>query len=228
MNHAYFSAITSNLSYLMIDGLGLTIKLTVLCASAGLIMGTGLAVIRLYGPRWAQTLVATYVNLVRSIPLILVIFWVYFLSPYVVAWVVGAPNPVQVNAYASALVTFSLFEACYYCEIIRAGVLAVPNGQAFAARALGLSGVQVFVSVILPQAIRHTSPILILQAVVLFQDVSLVYVLSLTDFVGAATQIAQQQDSIVEMYVFVALVYFIVCFLCTKGVRRLQNRLATR
>lgn len=228
MNYENFSAITSNLSYLMIDGFGLTIKLTVLCATAGLILGTGLAVIRLYGPRWAQILATSYVNLVRSIPLILVIFWVYFLSPYVVAWVMGASNPVQVNAYASALATFSLFEACYYCEIIRAGVLAVPNGQVFAARALGLGGAQIFTSVILPQAIRHTAPILILQAVVLFQDVSLVYVLSLTDFVGAATQIAQQQNSIVEMYVFVALVYFIVCFLCTKGVRRLQHRLAAR
>jgi len=167
------------------------------------------------------------VNLVRSIPLILVIFWVYFLSPYVVAWVVGSANPVQVNAYASAFVTFSLFEACYYCEIIRAGVLAVPNGQASAARALGLNGAQVLASVILPQAVRHTAPILILQAIVLFQDVSLVYVLSLTDFVGAATQIAQPQNSVVEMYVFVALVYFIICFLCTMVVRQLQHPLAT-
>jgi glutamate/aspartate transport system permease protein len=168
------------------------------------------------------------VNLVRSIPLILVIFWVYFLSPYVVAWVVGSANPVQVNAYVSALVTFSLFEACYYCEIIRAGVLAIPSGQASAARALGLNGAEVLMSVILSQAVRHTAPLLILQAIVLFQDVSLVYVLSLTDFVGAATQIAQQQNSIVEMYVFVALVYFVACFLCTHGVRRLQHRLATR
>jgi glutamate/aspartate transport system permease protein len=227
MNHVNFSAITSNLSYLMIDGFSLTIKLTVLCALTGFILGTVLAVIRLYGPAWAQTLVASYVNLVRSVPLILVIFWVYFLSPYVVAWVVGSANPVQVNAFASAFVTFSLFEACYYCEIVRAGVLAVPNGQASAARALGLNGAQILASVILPQAVRHTAPILILQAIVLFQDVSLVYVLSLTDFVGAATQIAQQQNSVVEMYVFVALVYFITCFLCTRGVRRLQHRLAT-
>ncbi|NIF70137.1 amino acid ABC transporter permease [Burkholderia sp. Ap-962] len=226
MSLVNIGAITSNLSYLLVDGFGLTLKLTVSCASTGFMLGAVLAVIRLYGPRWARWLVASYVNLVRSIPLILVIFWVYFLSPYAVAWLTGASNPVQVNAYVSAFATFSLFEACYYCEIIRAGVLAIPNGQAAAARALGLNGVQVLASVILPQAIRHTTPILILQAIVLFQDVSLVYVLSLTDFVGAATQIAQQQNSLVEMYLFVALVYFATSFLCTKGVHRLQQRLA--
>jgi glutamate/aspartate transport system permease protein len=99
MNHMNFSAITSNLSYLMIDGFSLTIKLTVLCALTVFVLGTVFAVVRLYGPQWAQTLVASYVNLVRSIPLILVIFWVYFLSPYVVAWVVGSANPVQVGMH---------------------------------------------------------------------------------------------------------------------------------
>jgi glutamate/aspartate transport system permease protein len=133
---------------------------------------------------------------------------------------------VQVNAYASALITFSLFEACYYCEIIRAGVVSIPRGQQSAARALGLTRIQILKLVILPQAVRKTAPLLILQAIVLFQDVSLVYVLSLTDFVGAATQIGQQQNNIAPMYLFVALVYFAVCFLATQGVRGLQSRLA--
>jgi glutamate/aspartate transport system permease protein len=219
--------ITSNLSYLLIDGLGLTVKLTLYCAGAGLALGVLLAVVRLYGPRWAQVLVAGYVNTLRSIPLILVIFWFYFLSPYILAWILRSPDPLPVNAYASALITFSLFEACYYCEIIRAGVLGVPRSQASAARALGLTGIQVLASVVLPQALRNTAPILIMQAVVLFQDVSLVYVLSLTDFVGAATQIAQQQNALVEMYLFVALIYLVICFVSTQGVRRLQIRLAT-
>jgi glutamate/aspartate transport system permease protein len=222
-----FTPITSNLSYLFIEGLGLTIKVTLFCASAGLGLGILLAAIRLYGPRWAQVLVAGYVNILRSIPLILVIFWFYFLSPYLIAWVIRSPNPVQVNAYVSALITFSLFEACYYCEIIRAGVLSVARGQDLAAKALGLTGIQVLKSVVLPQAMRNTGPILILQAIVLFQDVSLVYVLSLTDFVGAATQIAQQQNNLVPLYLFVALVYLVACFLSTQGVRSLQSRLAT-
>lgn len=222
-----FTPITTNLSYLILDGLGLTVKLTIFCASAGLALGIPLATVRLYGPRWAQTLVAGYVNTLRSIPLILVIFWFYFLSPYIIAWIIRSPNPVQINAYVSALITFSLFEACYYCEIIRAGVLSVPREQALAARALGLSGSQALKSIVLPQAMRNTGPILILQAIVLFQDVSLVYVLSLTDFVGAATQIGQQQNNIVQMYLFVALVYLAVCFLSTQGVRKLRIRFST-
>ncbi len=220
-----FTPITANLSYLL-DGLALTLKLTIACAGTGLLLGILLAAARLYGPRWVQALVAGYVNFLRSIPLILVIFWFYFLSPYLIAWVIRSADPVQVNAYASALITFSLFEACYYCEIIRGGVLSIPRGQAFAARALGLTRIQVLQSVILPQALRKTAPVLILQAIVLFQDVSLVYVLSLTDFVGAATQIGQQENNIAPMYLFVALVYFAVCFLGTRGVRGFQNRLA--
>jgi glutamate/aspartate transport system permease protein len=220
-----FAPITANLSYLLVNGLGLTLKLTIACAGAGLLLGTLLAGIRLYGPRWARALAACYVNTLRSIPLILVIFWVYFLSPYLIAWVIRSADPVQVNAYASALITFSLFEACYYCEIIRAGVLSIPGGQQAAARALGLTRIQMLKSVILPQAVRKTTPLLILQAIVLFQDVSLVYVLSLTDFVGAATQIAQQENDIAPMYLFVAVVYFVVCFVATQGVRGLQNRL---
>jgi glutamate/aspartate transport system permease protein len=219
--------IARNLSYLLIDGLGLTVKLTLFCAGAGLALGILLATARLYGPRWAQVLVACFVNILRSIPLILVIFWFYFLSPYIIAWVIRSANPVPVNAYASALLTFSIFEACYYCEIIRAGILNVPPGQQLAAKALGLTGIQVLKSVVLPQAVRNTAPILILQAIVLFQDVSLVYVLSLTDFISAATQIAQQQNNIVQMYGFVALVYLVICFLSTQGVLRLQNRLGS-
>jgi glutamate/aspartate transport system permease protein len=218
--------ITSNLGYLLIDGLGFTVKLTIYCAGAGFALGILLAAVRLYGPRWAQVLVAGYVNTLRSIPLILVIFWFYFLSPYIIAWILRSPDPLPVDAYASSLITFSLFEACYYCEIIRAGVLGVPPGQQSAAHALGLTDIQALMSVVLPQAIRNASPILILQAVVLFQDISLVYVLSLTDFVGAATQIAQQQDDLVEMYLFVALIYLVICFVSTQGARRLQTCIA--
>ena len=218
--------IAANLQYLFIQGLGLTLKLTICCAGAGLLLGILLAAVRLYGPHWARALVACYVNILRSIPLILFIFWFYFLSPYLIAWIVRAPDPVQVNAHASAFITFSLFEACYYCEIIRAGVLGIPGGQELAARALGLTRIQMLKSFVLPQAIRKTAPMLILQAIVLFQDVSLVYVLSLTDFVGAATQIAEQQNDIAPMYLFVALVYFVLCFIATRGVRGLQDRLA--
>jgi len=126
------------------------------------------------------------------------------------------------------MVTFTLFEACYYCEILRAGLQSISTGQKFAAQALGLSQIDVMRCVLLPQALKSVTPILMLQIIVLFQDISLVYVVSLTDFVGAATQLAQQQNRLVEVYLFVALVYFVICFSATKGIRHLQLRLANQ
>lgn len=218
------TTISENWRYLIFDGLGLTIKLTVTCASIGLVLGVALAMLRLYGFKWISTTVAIYVGLVRSIPLILVIFWFYFLSPYFLAWIVGAASPVRIDAFTSALITFALFEACYYCEIVRSGIGAISKGQRAAGMAMGLSSFQVWRLVIMPQALRNILPMLFLQAIVLFQDVSLVYVLSLTDFVNAATQIAQQKNRLVELYLFVAVVYFVVCFVATKSVVYLQKR----
>jgi len=219
-----FSTISENWRYLLLDGLGLTIKLTVACAVMGLVLGAVLALLRLYGFKWVRNTVAVYVNFIRSIPLILVIFWFYFLSPYLLAWIVGSPNPVQINAFTSALITFTLFEACYYCEILRAGIDAIPKGQQAAGKAVGLTYFQVLRLIVIPQAIRNVLPVLLLQAIVLFQDISLVYVLSLTDFVHAATQLAQQQSRLVEMYLFVAIVYFTICFVATRAVTSMQKR----
>ena len=74
-------------------------------------------------------LAAGYVNLMRSVPLVLMIFWFYFLVPYIGQWITGAPRPIQVGAFVSSLVTFTLFEAAYFCEIMRAGIQSIPRGQ---------------------------------------------------------------------------------------------------
>ncbi len=167
-----------------------------------------------------------YVNLIRSVPLVLVIFWFYFLVPYVGAWVTGAAQPVQVGDYASALLTFIMFEAAYYCEIMRAGIQSVARGQVYAAYALGMNYWQMMGFVVLPQAFRNMIALLLTQTIVLFQDVSLVYVLSLTDFVGAADKIAHRDNRLTELYLFVALVYFVICFSLSTLTRRLQQRVA--
>ena len=169
---------------------------------------------------------AAYVNLVRSVPLVLVIFWFYFLVPYIAAWVIGAPEPVKVGAFASALITFVMFEAAYYCEIMRRGIQSVSCGQMAAGQALGLTYVQVMVHIVLPQAVRNMLPVLLTQSIILFQDVSLVYVLSIPDFVGAASKVAQRDGRLVEMYSFVAVVYFVLSFALSLLVRRVQRRVA--
>ena len=167
-----------------------------------------------------------YVNLIRSIPLVLVIFWFYFLVPYIGAWIIGADTPVRVGAFASSLITFILFEAAYYCEIMRAGIQSVPRGQVWSGFALGMNYWQTMGNVVLPQAFRNMVPVLLTQTIVLFQDVSLVYVLSITDFVGAASKVAQRDGRLVEMYSFVAIVYFVICLSLSYLVKYLQKRVA--
>ena len=105
-----------------------------------------------------------------------------------------------------------MFEAAYYSEIMRAGIQSIPRGQVWAGYALGLNYWQSMRYIVLPQAFRNMLPILLTQTIILFQDTSLVYVLSITDFLGAASKVAQRDGRLVEMYLFAALVYFIICF----------------
>jgi glutamate/aspartate transport system permease protein len=221
-----FEIIGRTWKYLFFDGMAFTIELTVLAMVGGIILGTMLALARLSSLTPVSALAGGYVNLIRSIPLVLVIFWFYFLVPYIGAWLIGSKNPIKVGAFASSLVTFILFEAAYYCEIMRAGIQSIPRGQILAGYALGMNYWQTMQHIVLPQAFRNMIPVLLTQTIVLFQDVSLVYVLSITDFVGAADKVGRRDGRLVEMLLFVALVYFVMCTLLSGAVRRLQQRVA--
>jgi glutamate/aspartate transport system permease protein len=149
-------------------------------------------------------------------PLILVIFWFFFLIPLII----GKP----IGGFYSAVIAFTMFEAAYYSEIIRAGLLSVSSNQIAAARATGLTYSQSMIYIILPQAFRNMIPVLLTQAVILFQDTSLVYVVSLRDFMTASSIVAQSQSRLVEMYLFAALIYFLICFTFSFMIKRIQNR----
>ena len=221
-----FNVIERSVGYLFREGMTFTLTLTALAAAGGIVFGTLLAMMRLSSFR-ALSLVATgYVNLMRSIPLLLVIFWFYFLVPYIGAWVTGASRPIQVGAFASTVITFTMFEAAYYSEIMRAGIQSIPRGQVSAGYALGLDYWQTMARIVLPQAFRNMIPILLTQTIILFQDTSLVYVLSITDFLGAASKVAQRDGRLVEMYLFAALVYFVISFGLSVVVKRLQQKIA--
>ena len=202
-----FDVIVRSLPYLFLDGMTFTLTLTALATTGGVIFGTLLA-------------------MMRSVPLLLVIFWFYFLVPYIGQWVTGASQPIQVGALASSLVTFTLFEAAYFAEIMRAGIQSIPRGQVSAAQALGMTYLQTMGYIVLPQAFRNMLPVLLTQTIILFQDTSLVYVLSITDFLGAASKVAQRDGRLVEMYLFAALVYFVISYVASLLVRRLQSRIA--
>ena len=221
-----FNVIERSWVYLFTTGMTFTLKLTVMSMVGGILLGTALAMMRLSRFRALSLAAAAYVNLIRSIPLVLVIFWFYFLVPYIGAWLIGASEPIKVGAFSSSLITFVLFEAAYFCEIMRAGIQSVSRGQVLAAQALGMNYWQSMCNIVLPQAFRNMIPLLLTQTIVLFQDVSLVYVLSITDFVGAASKVAQRDGRLVEMYLFVAVVYFIICFALSWLVKVLQKRVA--
>lgn len=221
-----FNVIERSWQYLFFTGMKFTLQLTVLAMFLGIIFGTLLAMMRLSHFKLLSFIAGGYVNLLRSIPLVLVIFWFYFLVPYIGAWIIGSSTPIQVGALASSLITFVLFEACYYCEIMRAGIQSIPRGQVWAGYALGLNYWHTMGKIVLPQAFRNMLPVLLTQSIILFQDVSLVYVLSITDFVGAADKVAHRDGRLVEMYLFVAVVYFILCFLLSSLVKRLQGKIA--
>ena len=220
-----FDVIARTWEVLIFKGLAFTVEVTLLAMVGGIALGTVLALMRLSSIRVLAWVAGGYVNLLRSIPLVLVIFWFFFLVPYIGAWIIGSKTPIKVGAFASALITFILFEACYYCEIMRAGIQSIPAGQSQAGYALGLNYWQVTGSIVLPQALRNMLPVLLTQTIILFQDVSLVYIISLPDFVTIATKVAQRDGRLVEMYVFVAVVYFVICLLLSRLVRRLQQRL---
>jgi len=221
-----WDVIQRSAGYLFREGMTFTVTLTVLAMSGGIVLGTALAMMRLSSVKPLALLAGGYVNLMRSVPLLLVIFWFYFLVPYIGAWVIGAKQPVQVGAILSSVITFTLFEAAYYCEIMRAGIQSIPRGQVWAGYALGLNYWQTMGTVVLPQAFRNMLPVLLTQTIILFQDTSLVYVLSITDFLGAAAKVAQRDGRLVEMYLFVAVVYFIISFFLSHQVKRLQAKLA--
>jgi len=220
-----FSVVVGALPYLW-KGFRYTLELTATAAAGGLFFGTLLAMARLSSIRPLAWLAAGYVNLMRSVPLVLVIFWFFFLVPLILQAVTGAERPPQVGAERPALVTFVMFEAAFFCEIMRAGIQSIPKGQVQSAHALGLSYGQTMRLVVLPQAFRNMLPVLLTQTIVLFQDTSLVYVISATDFVGAAAKVAQRDSRLVEMYLFVAAVYFVLCSALSTLVRQVQKRFA--
>src|SRR5438309_1605001 len=221
-----FDVIGRSLGYLFFDGMTFTLTLTGLAALGGLIFGTLLALMRLSGLRLLGYIAGLYVDLMRSLPLVLVIFWFYFLVPYIGQWLTGSSRPVRVGAFTSSLVTFILFEAAYYCEIMRAGIQSISRGQVMAGQALGMTYFQNMGNIVLPQAFRNMIPILLTQTIVLFQDVSLVSILSITDFVGAARKIAERDGRQAEMYLFVGIVYFVICLSLSMLVKQLQRRVA--
>lgn len=205
------------------EGMLMTLKLMVLGVLGGVALGTVLALMRLSHSKLPSNIAGFYVNYFRSIPLLLVITWFYFAVPFILRWITGEDTPV--GAFTSCLVAFMMFEAAYYCEIVRAGIQAIPKGQMGAAQALGMTYGQTMRLVILPQAFRKMTPLLLQQSIILFQDTSLVYTVGLMDFLNSARSRGDIIGQANEFLIFAGLVYFVVSFTASFAVKRLQKRL---
>ena len=206
------------------EGMAMTLQLMVMGVIGGVILGTLLALMRLSSNVLLSKIAATYVNYFRSIPLLLVITWFYFAVPFILRWITGEDTPV--GAFASCLVAFIMFEAAYFCEIVRAGIQSIPRGQMGAAQALGMSYGQTMRLIILPQAFRKMTPLLLQQSIILFQDTSLVYTVGLVDFLNASRASGDIIGRANEFLIIAGLVYFTISFAASLLVKRLQKRFA--
>jgi glutamate/aspartate transport system permease protein len=167
-----------------------------------------------------------YVDFFRGLPLVQVLLVFYFLLPKLLQWITGAAYPITLGALVAGVITYAIFEAAYYSEIMRAGIQSVSKGQTAASYALGMSYRQTMFSVILPQALRNMLPILLTQTIILFQDITLVYAVGWKDFLGAGTTLAATNNRPTEFYIAVGVVYFIICYILSSYVKYLQKKVA--
>ncbi|GAB7526115.1 glutamate/aspartate ABC transporter permease GltK [Paraburkholderia sp. 2C] len=224
MHHFDWSGIPGALPTLW-TGAIITFEITVIAIVCGILIGTVLALLRLSGVKPLEWFARTYVTLFRSIPLVMVLLWFFLIVPQVLQNLLGLSPDIDIRL-ASAMVAFSLFEAAYYSEIIRAGIQAVPRGQVNAAFALGMTYGQAMKLIVLPQAFRAMVPLLLTQAIVLFQDTSLVYVIGLADFFRTAANIGDRDGTSVEMVLFAGACYFVICVIASSLVKSLQKKVA--
>jgi glutamate/aspartate transport system permease protein len=206
------------LTSFVLDGLIFSVQLTLIAMIGGIALGTVLALMRLSGKKWLVIPAAAYVNTMRSIPLVMVILWFFLLIPLMTGQPMGAE--------LSAMITFTLFEAAYFSEIMRAGIQSVPKGQVHAGYAVGMTYGQTMQLVVLPQAFRNMLPVLLTQTIILFQDTSLVYAIGAYDLLKGFEVAGKNFNRPVETYLVAAAVYFVICFLLSMLVRRLQKKIA--
>ena len=202
----------------VLQGFIFSVQLTVIATLGGIVFGTLLALMRLSGQKVLMWPAAVYVNVMRSIPLVMVILWFYLLMPFLI----GRP----IGAELSAVITFVVFEAAYFSEIMRAGIQSIARGQVFAGQALGMTYGQNMRLVVLPQAFRNMLPVLFTQTIILFQDTSLVYAIGAYDLLKGFTNAGKLYGRPEEAYLLAAVVYFVICYALSWLVKRLQAKIA--
>jgi glutamate/aspartate transport system permease protein len=219
-----FAVITSNFWFLIGQGLlgfgsfvGGTLRLALPAIALGFVLGIFVGLARLARNPWLRVPAVAYVEFFRGVPLVMVIFWIWFVVPLAL----NRPMP----EYGVALIAFVIFEAAYFGEIVRAGIQSVPRGQVEAATAVGMTGAQTMQLVVLPQALRNMLPALVTQMIVLFKDTSLASIIGYVDLTKAAQIVNNREIRPFELYLFIAVVYWLCTYSMSRVARRLERRL---
>src|SRR5882672_3747406 len=221
-----FSVIANNFRFLIVQGLigigpfiGGTLRLAMPAIVLGFALGIVVGLARLSATRWIRTPATMYVEFFRGVPLVMVIFWIWFIIPQLLR--------LPIPEYGVALTAFVIFEAAYFGEIVRAGIQSVPRGQVEAATAVGLTGAQTMRFVVLPQAIRNMVPAMVTQMIVLFKDTSLASIIGYMDLTKAAQIVNNREIKPFQLYLFIAVVYFVFTYSMSLFARRFERRLAS-
>jgi len=210
----------------ILKGLIFSFQLTIVAMIGGIALGTILALMRLSGKPWLVNPAAAYVNTLRSIPLVMVILWFFLLIPASFYQALPYGLGTRYRSEIAALITFTVFEAAYYSEIMRAGIQSVAKGQVYAGYAVGMTYAQCMQLIVLPQAFRNMLPVLLTQTIILFQDTSLVYAIGAYDLLKGFEVAGKNFNRPVETYLVAAIVYFVICFSLSMLVRQLQKKIA--
>lgn len=215
--------IVNNFQFLVLQGLigigpfiGGTLRLAIPAMILGFVLGIFVGLARLAARGWIRMPATLYVEFIRGVPLVMVIFWIWFIIPQLLR--------LPIPEYGVALTAFVVFEAAYFGEIVRAGIQSVPRGQVEAATALGLTGAKTMAYVVLPQALRNMVPTLVTQMIVLFKDTSLASIIGYVDLTKAAQIVNNREIRPFELYLFVAVVYWICTYSMSVLARRFEHR----
>ena len=215
----------ANISTYLLSGLYFSVSLTIAATIGGIALGTVIALMRLSGIKPLEYAALWYVNLLRSIPLVMVILWFFLLMPSAFYNLFPGDIGQKYRAEICALITFIIFEAAFFSEIVRAGIQSLPRGQTFAGQALGMTYAQTMRYIVLPQAMRNMLPVFLTQTIVLFQDTSLVYAIGAYDILKGFEIMGNTFGRRVETYIMAAVVYFIISFALSMLVKRLNEKI---
>ena len=220
-----FSSITGSVNFLL-AGAAYTFELTAITAVLGLALGTLLALARLSTVKWLSYIAKLYIDLMRAVPLVLVLFWFFLLMPEVLKIAFGLDHPVMIGANLTAIITFVLFEAAYFAEIMRAGIQSIGRGQFFAATGLGLTYGQTMRYVILPQAIKNILPAIANEFVTIIKESAITYTIGVQDIMAMVQAIKSATYIIMEPLLVATALYFCLCFPLSKLIAYIERRMS--